>query len=164
MFMGYINICVILCITICSLEIPSALTICFPHSRLLNQFQFAVSALVQKSKIGRRNPKSSSLALTVATVVGDHLQGCWCYPLPLRQKSWYNAWCCSVHRGSMHLIRILPLKTEKSSVITPADPDMWGICFCGIQCISFSWILVFQRGDSKVNLAQIIHLAPGSFF
>lgn len=55
-------------------------------------------------------------------------------PLPWRQKSWYTAWCCPMHRGSMHLVRILPLKTEKSCVVTPADADTWGICFCGIQC------------------------------
>lgn len=71
-----INVCVILCIVTCSLDILSVFIVCFPHSRLLNQFQSAVSALVQKSKIGRRNLKSSSLVLTVATVVGDHLQCC----------------------------------------------------------------------------------------
>lgn len=71
-----INVCVILCIMIRYLDILSAFIVCFPHSRLLNQFQSAVSALVQKSKIGRRNLKSSSLVLTVATVVGDNLQCC----------------------------------------------------------------------------------------
>lgn len=83
-FMWCINVCAILCISFCSLEIPSALTVCSPHSRLLNQFQFAVSALVQKSKIGRRNLRSSSLVLTVATVVGDHSQGC--TPFPWTEK------------------------------------------------------------------------------
>lgn len=71
------NVCVILCIVMCSLDVLRALMICLPRSRLLNQFQSAVSALVQKSKIGRRNLKSSSLVLTVATVVGGRLQCCW---------------------------------------------------------------------------------------